>query len=81
MGTVSLRLGTGHYTRDRPSELPEIFDSGEMVRDLDYIKGLESPSDFGNIAKGMVRDGYSDAEVAKVMGLNGLRVIKACWPK
>ena len=52
-----------------------------MVKELDHIKGLESPSDFANIARGMVRDGYSDQEIAKVMGLNGLRVIKACWPK
>jgi membrane dipeptidase len=80
-GTVTQRLGRGHYIRERPADLPEIFDSGEMVRDLDYIKGLESPSEFGNIAKGLVRDGYSDDEIAKVMGLNGLRVIEACWPK
>ncbi len=80
-GTVVESKGTGHIPRVRPSEMPEIFDSGEMVRDLDYVKGLESPSDFTNIARGLVRDGYSDTEVAKVMGLNGLRVIKACWPK
>jgi membrane dipeptidase len=52
-----------------------------MVRDLDYVKGLESPSDFTNIIRGLVRDGYSDDEIAKVMGLNGLRVIEANWPK
>lgn len=80
-GEVRQRLGTGHHPRRRPSEMPEIFDSGEMVRDLDYVKGLESPSEFTNIARGLVRDGYSDQEIAKVMGLNGLRVIKACWPK
>jgi membrane dipeptidase len=81
IGTVNPRLGTGHYARPRPPELPEYMSSGEVVRDLDYIKGLESPSDFTNVAKGMVRDGFSDQEIAKVMGLNGLRVIKACWPK
>ncbi|MFB0543987.1 MAG: dipeptidase [Candidatus Bathyarchaeia archaeon] len=80
IGTVRPRVGRGHYTRLRPPELPAVFDSAEMVRDLDYVKGLESPSDFANIARGLVRDGYSDKEIAKVMGLNGLRVIKACWP-
>ena len=55
--------------------------SGEVVVDLDYIKGLESPSDFTNVTSGMVRDGFSDQEIAKVMGLNGLRIIKTCWPK
>ena len=81
LGTVNKPKGRGHHQRPRPPEMPEVFDSGEMVRDLDYVKGLESPTDFSNIARGLVRDGYSDAEIAKVMGLNGLRVIEACWPK
>ena len=81
LGTVKPRLGRGRYQRPRPSELPDNFSAGEMVRDLEYVKGLESPSDFMNIARGLVRDGYSDKDIAKVMGLNGLRVIKACWPK
>jgi membrane dipeptidase len=81
VGTVKKRQGTGHYPRERPRGMPTVFDSGEMVRDLDYVKGLESPTDFTNIARGLVRDGYSDAEIAKVMGLNGLRVIEACWPR
>jgi membrane dipeptidase len=81
IGTVRPRLGTGHYARARSSDLPEYMSSGEMVINLDYIKGLESPSDFGNVSKGLVRDGFSDQEIAKIMGLNGLRIIKACWPK
>jgi len=81
LGTVNTPKGRGRHPRPRPSEMPEVFDSGEMVRDLDYVKGLESPTDFSNIARGLVRDGYSDTEIAKVMGLNGLRVIEACWPK
>ncbi|MCW3979570.1 MAG: dipeptidase [Candidatus Bathyarchaeota archaeon] len=81
IGTVVRRPGTGHYSRPRSPELSEVFDTGEMVRDLDHVKGLESPSDFVNIARGLLRDGYSDGEIAKVMGLNGFRVIEACWPK
>jgi membrane dipeptidase len=80
-GTVKKRKGTGHYTRERPEGMPEVFDAGEMVRNLDYVRGLESPSDFTNIARGLVRDGFSNTEIAKVMGGNGLNVIKACWPK
>jgi membrane dipeptidase len=81
VGTVAPRVGTGHYARPRPPGMPEAFNPAEMARDLDYVKGLESPNDFTNIARGLVRDGYSDQEIAKVMGLNGLRVIKACWFK
>jgi microsomal dipeptidase-like Zn-dependent dipeptidase len=51
-----------------------------MVRDLDYVKGLESPSDFTNVIRGLVRDGYSDVVIKKVMGQNALRLIKKCWP-
>ena len=81
IGTVRRPAGRGNYTRPRPAGMPEVFDSAEMARNLDYVKGLESPSDFTNIARGLVRDGYSDTEISKVMGLNGLRVIKACWTK
>ena len=80
IGEVRTRGARGHFARTRPQELPGMFSPGEAVRDLDYVKGLESPSEFTNIARGLVRDGYSDTEIAKVMGLNGLRIIEDCWP-
>jgi len=42
---------------------------------------MENPAEVVNVAKGLIRDGYSDSEIAKVMGFNALRVIKACWPR
>jgi membrane dipeptidase len=75
------RVAKGHYKRLRPSNLTPAHNSAEEVKDLDYVKGLESPSDFTNIARGLVRDGFSDHEITKIMGLNGLRIIKACWPQ
>lgn len=80
-GVINYPKGNGHYHRERPSDLPEYCDAGDVVINDDYVKGLESPSDFGNIIRGLVRDGFSDKEIAKVMGLNGLRVIEECWPK
>ena len=41
-----------------------------------YCVGYENPGEFKNVIKGLVRDGYSDNEIIKVMGLNGMRVIK-----
>jgi microsomal dipeptidase-like Zn-dependent dipeptidase len=70
----------GHHQRAWPEGLPPNYNAAEMVQGLDYVKGLENPAEFTNIARGLVRDGYSDSEIAKVMGLNGLRVIEACWP-
>jgi membrane dipeptidase len=75
------RPARGHHPRPRPAHLPPNHDSAQLAQGLDHVKGLESPADFANIARGLVRDGFSDGEIAKVMGLNGLRVIKACWPK
>jgi membrane dipeptidase len=72
-----------HGSRPRSPELPPKFDMYKMraltPQEHPYVKGLENPSEFINIARGLVRDGYSDSEIAKVMGLNALRVIKACW--
>lgn len=81
VGTVNEPSGRGHNVRPRPAGVLEAFNSAEAVRNLEYVKGLESPSDFCNIIRGLVRDGYSDQEIAKLAGLNGLRIIKECWPK
>ncbi len=73
----------GHYPRARPKG-PVLTHSqwrAEVVKDLDYVRGLESPTDYANLVRCLVRDGYSDQEIAKVMGLNTLRVVKACWPR
>ncbi len=75
------RGASGHYVRTRPKDLPPSYDAAELAQGLDYVKGLESPYDFVNVARGLVRDGYSNEEIAKVMGLNGLRLIKRCWLK
>jgi len=79
--TRTSRPASGHHARPRPGHLPPNYDAADLAQGLDYIKGLENPGEFGNIVRGLVRDGYSDGEIAKVMGLNGLRVIEACWPK
>jgi membrane dipeptidase len=42
----------------------------------DYIYGLESPSDWPNIIRGLVKRGYSDKEVKKIIGGNALRILE-----
>jgi membrane dipeptidase len=73
------------YSRPRPADLPPRFDTYKLRADTPpehpHIQGAENPADIINVAKGLVRDGYSDSEIAKVMGQNALRVIKANWPK
>jgi membrane dipeptidase len=74
-----------HKDRPRPKNIPPAFDMCSMRAttppDFPHVVGAESPSDVLNIAKGLIRDGYSDNEIMKVMGQNGMRIIKANWPK
>lgn len=47
--------------RDRPGQLP-----------APYLDGLESPADGKNIIRGLVRRGYSDEDVRKIIGGNAM---------
>jgi len=44
-----------------------------------YNEGLETIDKFPNLAVGLVARGYSDTEVAGVLGENWLRVFKRAW--
>jgi membrane dipeptidase len=81
LGEVRSRGARGRHRRERPSHLPKVFNTGEMVRDLEYVKGLESPSEFTNVIRGLIRDGYSDNDIKKVMGQNSFELIKKIWPR
>ena len=65
---------------DRPSRKPEeSFLIPESAVDPGYVKGLENPNEFVNIARWMIRHGYSDEEIAKIIGLNALRMLEKVW--
>lgn len=44
-----------------------------------YVDGLENPADFPNIVRWLVKHGYGDEDIAKVMGGNALRVLRQVW--
>jgi membrane dipeptidase len=44
-----------------------------------YTKGLETPAEIPKITEGLLRRGYSDVDVAKIMGENWLRVYEEAW--
>ena len=46
---------------------------------VEYVEGLENPADFPNIIRWLVKHGYADEDIAKVMGGNALRVLKQVW--
>ncbi|MHA2004758.1 MAG: hypothetical protein ACW960_11710 [Candidatus Thorarchaeota archaeon] len=66
--------GMGHYSR--PGTVPDLDES----KLPDYVKGVENPSEaLNNAARWMVKNGYSDEEIIKVIGGNALAVLKKVW--
>ncbi len=43
------------------------------------IKGLENHLNFGNLSRGLVKRGYKEEEIKKVLGENVLRVLGSIW--
>ena len=41
-----------------------------------YLNGLESPADGKNIIRGLIRRGYSDIDVRKILGGNALDLFR-----
>jgi membrane dipeptidase len=58
-----------------------IFDPGGLdVEPVDHVDGLENPTEnFAHIAEWLVTHGYSDAEIAAVLGGNILRLLGEVW--
>jgi len=52
------------------------------VTEVPYVKGLENPSEvFPNVARWLVKHGYKSEDIAKVLGLNVIRVLKETWAR
>jgi len=79
-----LRKTAGMGYAKRPDQgikrLPNTNMDPESLRRLKYVKGLENPTEATqNVARWMVHHGYSDQEIAKVIGLNALQLFKKVW--
>ena len=49
---------------------------------ISYVKGLENPTESSNnIVRYLIKLGYSDVEIEKLIGGNSLRVLKEVWHK
>jgi membrane dipeptidase len=47
---------------------------------VDWVDGIENPAEaFPNIVRWLVKHGYSDEDIAKVIGGNTMRVLKEVW--
>ena len=48
--------------------------------EVEYVEGLENPSEtFPNIVRWLVKHGYTDEDIKKVIGGNALRVLRVVW--
>jgi membrane dipeptidase len=54
--------------------------AGQEYDEVEYVEGLENPTEGShNIVRWLVKSGYSDEDIEKVMGGNALRVMREAW--
>ena len=67
----------------RPSSQPNFarygFHSGENGQIA--VDGLGHPKRMFDLADGLIRRGYSDADIRLILGGNAVRVLRAIWPR
>lgn len=75
--------GRGHYTRPergKEARYLGIDMDVDTLRELMYVRGMENPTEcLQNVARWMVKNGYSDEEIAKILGGNVMRLLKEVW--
>jgi membrane dipeptidase len=75
--------GLGHYSRQGNEEKTQhlgINMDVEALTKLQYVRGMENPTEcVMNVARWMISHGYSDHEIAKVIGGNGLALLRKVW--
>jgi len=55
---------------------------GKEMPKVDYVKGLENPTEAANnVVRYLVKSGYSDQEIEKIIGGNVMRVLREVWYK
>ena len=62
-----------------PCELESYVAQGRFP--FRYATGLESAADLPNVTEELLRRGYADGDVQKILGLNWLRLFDAAWQR
>lgn len=66
-----------HHVFNAALSISQSFTRGHEVP---YVKGLENPTEASwNIVRWLVKHGYSDNDIAKVIGGNTIRVLREVW--
>jgi membrane dipeptidase len=59
----------------------EAMDAGDEAdhETVDYVEGLENLSEFPNVIRWLVAHGYTDDQIAQLLGENILRALRRVW--
>ena len=71
-----------HHAFAASLSIKDVSNTSVAYDEVPYVKGLENPTEASiNIPRWLVAHGYSDEDIAKVLGLNCLRVLGQVWVK
>jgi membrane dipeptidase len=77
------KLGLGHYSRPGKGDEKKYLGidmNVQQLKELKYVRGMENPSEcLQNVCRWMIKHGYSDQEIAKIIGGNGLKLVQKVW--
>ena len=77
------KLGLGHYSRPGKGDEKKYLGidmNVQQLKELKYVHGMENPSEcLQNVCRWMIKHGYSDQEIAKIIGGNGLKLVQKVW--
>jgi membrane dipeptidase len=69
-----------HHTFAAELSTKETTNIKASYQEVPFVKGLENPTEASkNILRWLVKKGYSDTDIEKVIGGNTLRVLKEVW--
>lgn len=69
-----------HHTFAKNLSTKDTTNQSVPYTEVKYVEGVENPTEASwNILRWLVKHDYSDADIAKVLGGNALRVLKQVW--
>ncbi len=67
-----------HHVFSAALSISQAFETS--IVEVPYVKGMENPTECSwNAVRWLVKHGYSDGDIAKVIGGNTIRVLKEIW--